>query len=325
MRRLFLLLLLAFSWALPLAGSAGAWADVSQASPAYVALGDSLAVGVGASDPASKGYVPLVHQALRNSEPYQQRGLVLVNLGVSGATSADLLEAGGQLEQALAEIRSRQGDAEPANEVEIITVDIGGNDFLPLAREGSPCVAEPLGEACLARFTEALAAYEQNLRQALRALRQAAPEAKLAVLGLYNNLVGTPLEGAGDLLAQQINGVTARVAGEVEIGARMADPFSLFRQRPASEVISPDGVHPTDTGHALLAEALLTALQELQRVLPGPSPAPAQVPTAGAAPPADGSPVPLLLAIALPAGLLGLAALGGACWWGRGLRRARRP
>lgn len=313
MRRLLPLIFLALSSVLALAGYGDAGANVSQAEPAYLTLGDSLAVGVGASNPQSTGYVPLVHEALLASDPYQERGLVLVNLGVSGATSADLLETGGQLEQALAEIQGRQQDADPGNEVEIITVDIGGNDFLPLALDPeSPCLEDPFAGACLAQFAQLLADYEQNLRQLLSALREAAPEANMAVLGLYNSLVGTPLEETVDLLGQQVNSVTTQVAGEEGVGAKMADPFEQFRQRPASEVIAPDMIHPTDAGHALLATAVLAALGV------SPPPAPAQMPPTGSAPPAGGSGFPLLLVIALPMSLLGLALCGGGYFLARG-------
>src|SRR3989337_307224 len=77
-------------------------------TPAYVAIGDSLAFGVGASDPASGGYVALTYATLRSSDRYRDRGLELVNMGVPGATSSDLLLPGGQLERALSEIQERQ-------------------------------------------------------------------------------------------------------------------------------------------------------------------------------------------------------------------------
>src|SRR3990172_8133666 len=99
-------------------------------TPLYIALGDSLAFGVGASDPPGKGYVGRTFDALRKSDPYRQSGLELLNLSVPGATSSDLLVPGGQLESALKEISLRQGDASsPGDDVGIISMDIGGNDL----------------------------------------------------------------------------------------------------------------------------------------------------------------------------------------------------
>src|SRR5512141_114251 len=79
--------------------SAGAPPDVAHAAetPAYVAMGASLAFGVGAPEPRTGGYVGLVHSALQKSDRYRERGLQLVNRAVPGATTADLLIPGGQL------------------------------------------------------------------------------------------------------------------------------------------------------------------------------------------------------------------------------------
>src|SRR3989304_3507225 len=120
MGRLLLPLLAAFLSLALLAPEAQA-----KATPAYIALGDSLASGVGASDPPSRapapggrppppprpGYVGLTLDALRRSERYRERGLELFNLSVPGATSSDLLIAGGPLETALQEIARRREEA----------------------------------------------------------------------------------------------------------------------------------------------------------------------------------------------------------------------
>ena len=63
----------------------------AQETPAYMAIGDSIAFGVGAGNPSSEGYVGITFEALRTSERYRDRGLTLVNVSVPGATSSDLL------------------------------------------------------------------------------------------------------------------------------------------------------------------------------------------------------------------------------------------
>ena len=94
---------------------ASATAVRAQQPPAYLALGDSLAFGVGADNPAAQGYVGLTTAKLRLSK-YSGTGLELVNLSAPGATSSDLLQPGGQLDRALTEIQSRGG-------VDIISID----------------------------------------------------------------------------------------------------------------------------------------------------------------------------------------------------------
>ena len=115
-------------------------AIAQEGPPVYLALGDSLAVGVGASDPSTMGYVARAYASLRTSERFGESGLELVNLGVAGATSTDLVQSGGQLDSAIEEIRSRRENDSATDDVEIITIDIGGNDLLSLVTPGSPCL-----------------------------------------------------------------------------------------------------------------------------------------------------------------------------------------
>ena len=85
----------------------------------YVALGDSAAQGMGASEPA-KGYVGLLAQRLRDSTG---RPVQVVNLSRSGARIADVVET--QL-PALAAL---------GREPDVLTVAIGGNDVRAYDRD----------------------------------------------------------------------------------------------------------------------------------------------------------------------------------------------
>ena len=93
-------------WAAPPEGQHGALR--------YVALGDSAAQGVGASD-VSRGYVPLLAERLRDATG---RDVIVTNLSVSGATSDDVVRDQLPLLSAL--------DFEP----DLVTLDIGGNDVV---------------------------------------------------------------------------------------------------------------------------------------------------------------------------------------------------
>lgn len=301
-------------------------------APAYVALGDSLAFGVGASDPATNGYVGVTYDALRKSERYRDRGLELVNLGVPGATSSDLLLPGGQVERALDEIRERQDDTSSADDnVETITLDIGGNDILALATADSPCLADPLSAECQSLFEQMLGRLEENLTETLRQLREAAPKAKIVVLDLYSPLSGRG--DAADLIADfaitEMNAVTAKVATRSEFDAELASVFPLFRGR-ASKLVAGDNLHPNDDGHALMAELVLAAIEGREPVLPDELLTPVAVEGLRRGPLGEGGlqpivsgeeddpGVPLLLAIAIPASLLGAAAVVGAYMAARG-------
>jgi len=328
MRRLLPLLAAFLSLAL-LAPAAPA---AAKETPAYVAIGDSLAFGVGASDPATGGYVALTYETLRNSDRYRDRGLELINMGVPGATSSDLLLPGGELERALGEIRDRQEDTSSSDDnVEIITVDIGGNDVLALATADSPCVADTLGEKCQGRFQEMLGTLKGNLTEVLGRLRQAAPKAELMVMDLYSPLSGRG--GPEDLLADyavgEINAVTEEVASRPELHAGLVSVYPLFRGR-AAQLIAADGVHPNDVGHALMAEVVLAAIEGRDPVLPEDLMTPVAVEEMSRRPlgrgglepiassQEDGSNLALILAIAIPASLLAVAAVAGAYLAARG-------
>lgn len=238
-----------------LLGGQGATAGAVPLAPVYLALGDSIAFGVGASEPAEGGYVALVYAALRDSRRYRGSGLELVNLSVPGATSADLVAPGGQMEEALAEIERRAGG------VGVITVDIGGNDLLTLANRNSPCLSSTDTEECRRAVRRVLGDLQANLTQLLRALRQAASEALIVVVDLYNPYSGTgdPREGIAELGVGQINGVIGAGVDDATLNVRLASVFQLFTGR-GTIWIAPDGIHPNDSGHAVIAEAVLAAI-----------------------------------------------------------------
>lgn len=302
----------------------------AQEAPAYVALGDSLAFGVGASDTATGGYVALTHDALRRSERYRGRGLDLINLSLPGATSSDLLLPGGQLERALGEIHDRQEDASPADDVEIVSINIGGNDVLALATADSPCLADPLSEDCRDRFDEMLDGLEDNLSEVLRRLREAAPKAKIVVLDLYSPLSGRggPADLIADLAIRDINAVTEQVASAQEFNADLATVFDLFRGR-ADRFVADDNLHPNDDGHALMAEVVLAAIEGREPDVPDELLTPVAMEEIGR-PLGEGgllpvvggedqdSNLPILLAIAIPASVLGAAVIVGAYLAARG-------
>lgn len=328
MRRLLPLLAAFLSLAL-LAQAAPAGA---KEAPAYIAIGDSRAFGVGASDPASGGYVAITYDALRRSERYRHRGLDLVNLGVPGAISSDLLLPGGQLERALAEIKERQEDTASADDnVEIITVNIGGNDVQALVTPDSPCLADPRSAECEDRFQEMLDSLEENLTQVFRRLREAAPRAGIIVLDLYSPLSGRgeAPELVADLAVREINAVTARLVADPEFGAKLASVYPPFRGR-AAQLVAADNLHPNDAGHAVMAEVVLAAIEGREPALPEDLMTPSAVEEIARSPQGEGgqlpvsqdgdggTSLPLLLAVVIPASLLGLAAVAGAYRAGRG-------
>jgi lysophospholipase L1-like esterase len=240
--------------------TAGAHAQSS--APLYLALGDSLAFGVGADSPAEQGYVGLTEAALKAEPRFAGSGLDLLNLSAPGATSADLLEPDGQLDRALAEIESRAGDSSSANDVAIISLSIGGNDLLNLAEPNAACAQLASSQSCQAALNGVLDGLRQNLLDVLGRLHTAAPSAEIYVLDLYNPYSGS--DSARELIAsvgvQQVNGVITSVAANAGFGAKLASVFDLFEGR-AKQWIAQDGIHPNNDGYRVMAEVVEATIE----------------------------------------------------------------
>ncbi len=234
--------------------------------PEYLALGDSLGVGFGASDPATTGYVPLFRDFLE-SERGLDTDLFLNNLSIGGATSSSLISQ--QLSAAVAELEDRNGDKKSKNDVEVVTVDIGGNDVLALIQ--SPlCVPAPTA-GCFVLAGEILTTFADNFDSILDELRTAAgPDTTMLVMTYYNSLVadgcplnalaplgdvvleGEPLLGLPDGLNDLIRAIAAAH------GAEVADTFG----RLSPDDIQPDCVHANDDGYAEITEQFIEVFIE---------------------------------------------------------------
>jgi lysophospholipase L1-like esterase len=305
-------------------GISAARAD-QQEYPGYLALGDSLAFGVGAANPAAEGYVGLTHFALSEEGGAYEGELDLINVAEPGATSEDLLEPEGQLERALAEIDARESDNIPDNDIALISIDVGGNDLLQLADPDSPCVADTGSPGCREAINGMLAGLRSNLAEILLALREAAPNARIFAVNLYN-----PYSGTGDvreLLAnvavQQVNGVINATASDPAYDVELVPVFELFMGR-GDQWIASDGIHPNNDGHRVMSEALLASIGERPPEIPDDlasvptGPATGEAPVPGESQDDDGG-VPFLVlaiitAIAFTAGI----AVSGLYVWARG-------
>jgi lysophospholipase L1-like esterase len=209
--------------------------------------------------------VPLVAKGLGVSE--------LINLGVPGDTSADLLA--GPLDEGIAEIQQRRSDGIPGNEVSVITLEIGGNDLLNLYFDlvvpgVCPNLAEGLANPkCTAGLQAALDEYRPNLHQALARLKEAAPDVPLFLLTIYNPFSGgsqnidevakLALEGEpGTPFPEGLNDIIRDEAKAA--GVHLVDIYPLFLGK-ASQYIYRDLVHPNDAGYKVMAGAVLEAMR----------------------------------------------------------------
>jgi lysophospholipase L1-like esterase len=258
-----------------LAGSGPARAEPDPAPigrPLYLALGDSLAAGVGASNPGVTGYVPQFYELLRQQLACQPAGrpscrsLALRNLGVGGATSTTLIAT--QLPEAVAELEARNGDRNPHNDVQVVTIDIGGNDLFGVV--SSSCAAGPSPE-CAALIQARLEAFAANFTQILGELRAAAgPDTVIVAMTYYNPLPSCQLASLAPLADAVLEGGGGVTVGLNDLirsiaaahGVLVAEAYGQLG--PGELVGGSDCLHPNDAGYQVITEAFAAALTEAQ-------------------------------------------------------------
>lgn len=223
--RLLLLLPVAV---LLIVGSAGCGLErngtVAARAGVYVALGASDAVGIGATRPASEGWVPRVHSGL---PPDTQ----LVNLGVSGARLRDLIER--QLPVAL--------DARPR----WVTVWAGVNDVLGEVSEATFAqeIDRLLGQLGQLEGATVVVLNLPDLRL-VPIFAQANRERLDATVRARNAAIADAARRHGALLVDLYGG------------------WQELGEHP--EYISTDGLHPSRAGYARISELVLAVLRREQ-------------------------------------------------------------
>lgn len=223
----------------------GTASDPPAPGDVYLALGDSVAAGIGAGTPGEDGYPALLHGYLGRQAGHP---VALVNLAVPGESS-DSLVSGGQLDRALRAIADAQG---VGRRVSPVTLTIGGNDILragsdPAAREG------------------VIAGVATNVARTLEALRGAllpAPDGRqsdLVVTTYYDLTGGDPtLPGTDEWWVARLNTALAEQAAAA--GALAVEVQAAFAGRQDELTWAPADIHPTDAGHRLLADLTWRAL-----------------------------------------------------------------
>ena len=194
----------------------------------YVALGDSLAAGVG----ARRGYVDRFAEHLRNDTGARVK---VVNLGRSGQTSSQLLYA----------LRNDAAMRRAIGGAEVVTLNIGINDLGHAGRayESATCGGAH-NEACLRKAVEEVEENWDAMIEEILGLRST-DEAIIRTAGLGY----TP----------RVDGVFEPYLAEVNrhIAASAADngiPYAEVRLGEYGMI--PDGVHPNDEGYRVIAERL---------------------------------------------------------------------
>ena len=194
----------------------------------YVALGDSLAVGVG----AHSGYV--THYASYITADTGAR-IDLLNLGRSGQTSSELLHA----------LRNDRAMRQALGAAEVITFNIGINDLghAGEAYEMGTCGGRD-NQECLRRAVEA---FEENW------------DAIIAELLSLRSAQDTIIRTAGLGYTPRVDEIFEPYESEVNrhIATTAASHDIPYAQPYLDQgYMSSDGVHPNDDGYEVIADRL---------------------------------------------------------------------
>jgi lysophospholipase L1-like esterase len=241
------------------------------AHPAQLELGDSWTFGDGASDPVTTGFAgrvfvsntteldctPAVAEQAKDGCKHLQR-VIHARPGTAdnpGVTTDSLIAE--QLNQATTLLSTRNANANPHDDVEVVLLSVGGND---VSRPVLAACSSGLTAGCIGVIKERLAHVETNLNDILADLRETAgDEATIVVLTYDNALAYCPLgPSAGALGAMVLEGYppldivglnnvirNAAAANGVEV----ADTYG----RLGGGQWVGDCLHPNDAGYATIA------------------------------------------------------------------------
>jgi lysophospholipase L1-like esterase len=228
----------------------------------YTALGDSITFGL--SD-TQGGFTTRYQSDLQTdlSLPVSQ-----INLGVPGATSTDLLNS---LQTNLA-VRNAVADSQ------VVTFNIGGNDLLPVIFQYQN--AQCGGTDNLDCMRNAMTLLKSNLSAVVAELLQlrATNDTVIRTMDFYNPFVAVlksgdswPGDGVNDFqaikpFADDINNYIVTLAAANKIPCvRVSIAFNgpnNDEDAVTKGLIAADGIHPSTTGHEMIADLLRTAAYE---------------------------------------------------------------
>jgi lysophospholipase L1-like esterase len=227
-RRIGLLLLVAMVVVLVLpTGSLAKDAGDKDETIQYLALGDSIAYGIGAVPPLT-GYVYHYRDFLSRDARVE-----LNNLAKPGLTSAGLLA---------------QLDSLGEENADLVTVSIGGNNVLGCGKNNF----QEIDGDCAAEGLKKLAVDWPKIIAKIRSLN---PEAKIQVMNLYNPFAKSDpvYESANEIILQLNSLLSSGQLGEYSL----VDVYSVFagKERRYTYFYSlVRDVHPTGVGHVRIAK-----------------------------------------------------------------------
>lgn len=207
----------------------------------HLALGDSIIRGVGAEKDEN-----LVYQFSNKLGEQIHKKIEFKNEGKTGITSGELKEL----------VDSGQFDEE-IKKANIITINVGGNDILRIAKSENFYTA-------IQTFDQLQEMFSKNLAQIIARINTLNPNATIVFLELYNPL--SPDEQVYPLANKLLPKWNVKI-------------YEIAKQSPSSIVVettkvmngenrqnlSPDGVHPNREGYKAISEEMINQFKHQYR------------------------------------------------------------
>jgi lysophospholipase L1-like esterase len=213
----------------------------AQESITYIAMGDSVAFGVGSSLPEKRGYPALVRGLLVG---FTSSDVSLSNLAIPGETAETFLQDG-QLESFIENVVAL---LEQRRTVDYITISLGGNEMLSQRYSNSLERQQALGN------------FRASLDQAVSRVRAEVGSNTIIVLTTYYDLSeGDATVPSSDAWwINEFNSVIRDVA--IRYDTRVADIDVAFQDRIHQLTLNPYDVHPNNQGFRAIAREVWSAL-----------------------------------------------------------------
>jgi lysophospholipase L1-like esterase len=210
--------------------------DSSKSTFFHLVIGDSVAQGRGSDQ---GGYAQKVNAAL---EDMTGKKFILENLGVSGATSKGLLN---QLQEPAVQ--------EAVQKADIISMNIGGNDIVKIAKKNGPLEA-------IKNYETVKDSYQKNLDQIFSLIRSYNSDAIIVINELYNVVhAEEKYYPASEKLLNDWNLIAYETATSYK--PAIIVPVSDVLQTEEMETWLYDTIHPNEEGYDRIADKTIATFK----------------------------------------------------------------
>ncbi|MEZ4520157.1 MAG: SGNH/GDSL hydrolase family protein [Thermomicrobiales bacterium] len=212
-----------------------------QSATVYIALGDSIAAGIGSSLPRERSYPALIGDLIARQ---LERPVRVENLATPGESASSFPSSNQMRDLRLLvdEVQTAQQD------IETVTVSLGGNELLEIQ------------DAPLADRMAALASFESAFPLALESIRSAVgADPRIFASTIYDPTGENPdVEFSEAWWIEQFN-MVIRDASSID-GVTIVDVSASLEDDAAALTRYPVDVHPTNAGHARIAATFWQAM-----------------------------------------------------------------